>query len=94
MAVWRLITHHDDPEYALTWSRRNERIALGWGAVGDVSKRYSSRQQIAATVQELFPERNNSVEGGHCLWDFCYEFRLGDRVILSTGKKRELVVSS
>ena len=92
MAVWRLMTHHDDPAYALSWSRKEGRIALGWGRVGDIREGYGSRREVAQAVKKFFADRNNSVEGGHCLWNFCHDVKEGDLVILNTPGRRELVV--
>jgi hypothetical protein len=36
MRVWRLITHHSDRDHALFWTKQNSRIAIGWGAIGDI----------------------------------------------------------
>ena len=55
MNVWRLITHHEDKDAALFWTRQNSRIAIGWGAIRDIRIRgYNSADVIVR--RDLSPE--------------------------------------
>ncbi len=93
MNVWRLITHHDNPEYALQWFKKKSRIAIGWGKIGNIThNKYSSTEDISLAIKMEYPDVSNSMIGGICLYDFCYNMQPGDLIILSTGSKRELVM--
>ncbi len=93
MNVWRLITHHEDKDAALFWTRQNGRIAFGWGNIGDIRIRnYESKEEIAAAIKVTYPQLRNSGSGGISLWDFYSNMVLGDLVVLSASKPRELVV--
>jgi predicted Mrr-cat superfamily restriction endonuclease len=93
MNVWRLITHHDDKDAALSWSRQNGRIAIGWGGVGDIRTRsYRSAEDIAAAIRTTYPNLQNSGSGGRGLWSLFAEMEKGDFVILSASRPREMVV--
>lgn len=93
MNVWRLITHHKDKDRALLWARQNGRIAIGWGAIGDIRRQgYRSDKEISAAIQREYPQLNNAALGGPSLWQFYAEVQKGDLVILSADKPRVLVV--
>jgi predicted Mrr-cat superfamily restriction endonuclease len=93
MNVWRLITHHEDKDRALLWSKQNGRIAIGWGAIGDIRKQgYQSDKEISLAIKSEYPELNNWALGGPSLWDFYAEMKKGDLVILSANQPRVLVV--
>src|SRR5688572_28912876 len=93
MNVWRLITHHIDPDRALGWTRQNGRIAIGWGRIGDLrEKSIHSAKDIGTHIRQHYPEASNSGTGGNRLWNFCAEMKRGDLVILSGSRPRELVV--
>lgn len=95
MNVWRLITHHEQPEEVLEWSRKNGRIAAGWGRVGDLSKgTYTSPGDIARAIRQFHPKRDNAHLGGPSLWHFYQDMEIGDLVILSLGTQggRKLVM--
>jgi predicted Mrr-cat superfamily restriction endonuclease len=93
MNVWRLMTHHEDTESALRWTRLNNRIAMGWGGTGDIVKQgYRSRQEISAQISSWNHISDNAGQGGACLWAFCYLMTNDDLVILSTKRGRMLVV--
>ena len=78
--VWRLVTHCFDPKFGLRWDRINNRIMIGWCAVGDLTQ-YQSEEEI----QRVAEERNCNNLAGHCLWKFYHDIQIGDLVILSTG---------
>jgi predicted Mrr-cat superfamily restriction endonuclease len=91
--VWRLIAHHAKPEWAIHWSRQNERIAVGWGRIGDIQQQgYRSAADIGAAIRREYPEERNSGLGGPSLWGFYAEMEIGDLVILSSKKRREAVL--
>jgi hypothetical protein len=93
-AVWRLITHWSDPEAVLAWSRREGRIAIGHGYLGNLRENgFVSPQQISAAVREALPHYKNYGWVGQANFDFCYTMRVGDYVILNAGGgQRSLVV--
>lgn len=69
--VWRLMTHHEHRHEALTWSRQNRRIAIGWGAIGDMRKQaFRSPEAIADAIVSTNHPFRNSGSGGVNLWDF------------------------
>jgi hypothetical protein len=71
MRVWRLITHHADKDHALFWTKQNSRIAIGWGAIGDIAKKgYKSADEITSAIRTEYPGLDNSHLGGSSLWDF------------------------
>ncbi len=92
MNTWRLMTHHSDKKGALEWARKNERIAIGWGDIGSLTK-YGSMEEIKTAIkaQPKYPKYPNAASMGPTLRDFYTEMQHGDLVILSTGR-RELVV--
>src|SRR5947207_9523577 len=93
MRVWRLITHHADKDHALFWTKQNSRIAIGWGAIGDIRKKgYESADDITSAIKIAYPNLNNAHLGGPSLWDFYRTMDNGDLVILSAEKSFMLVV--
>jgi predicted Mrr-cat superfamily restriction endonuclease len=93
MNIWRLITHHKDKDAALFWTKQNSRIAIGWGAIGDIRRRgYPSADDITAAIQVAYPGLANSHLGGSSLWDFYDQVANKDLVVLSAEKARVLIV--
>ncbi len=93
MNVWRLITHHKDRDSALFWSRQNGRIAIGWGAIGNIrDEGYDSADDITAAIRRRYPEQRNPHLGGSSLWDFYARMQENDLVILRASKARDLAV--
>lgn len=92
MNTWRMMTHHRNAKGALDWTRKNERIAIGWGDIGSLTN-YGSMEEVKTAIkaQLNYPDYPNAASMGPTLWDFYTEMKHGDLVILSTGK-RELVV--
>ncbi len=69
--IWRLIAHHQNRDGALRWSLRNGRIAIGWGAIGDIQAQGSqSPEEIRDAIQHFYSELSNSSNGGSSLWNF------------------------
>lgn len=91
--VWRLIPHHDAPELAKQLSRKNRRIAVGWGRIGDLS-RLSARGplEICKLIREEYPDLHNSQTGGPSLWRLYKCMREGDLVILGARCTLRLVM--
>lgn len=49
--IWRLVTHHVDPEYALNWAKREGKLAIGWGHIGDIKEHgYNSPETILQAI--------------------------------------------
>ncbi len=93
MNVWRLKTHHDNPTGALAWIRKNQKIALGWGLIGDLNQRgYNSAAKVGAAMRQHYPNANNTGSGGPSVWNFYDQLKIGDLVILSALAPRVLVV--
>jgi hypothetical protein len=93
ITVWRLITHHTDPEHTLRWVRRTGRLAIGWGRIGHIGKQgYLSPRDISEAISEFYPGIGNAGSGGACLYNFYFSMRPGDLVILSIGGSRSLVM--
>ena len=93
MALWRLITHHQYPEDMLGWVLTTQRLAIGWGRIGDLSAGgYTSHEDIARVISDRYDGIANAPSGGHCLWDFWRTMRHGDLVILGTGERRRAVL--
>jgi len=93
--VWRLIVHHSDPENMLKWSKNSSRLAIGWGLIGDIKdNRYILPQDISTAINKnmYYQDLHNAGHGGASLYNFCYNVTIGDLVILSTGRKRSLVM--
>lgn len=90
MNVWRLVTHHEDPEAAVRWTRREDRIAIGWGSAGDL-RQYNSPEEIAKGILRAWPESHNYGPGSKQLWDFVHTMKVDDLVIISDGKSRVMV---
>src|SRR5689334_8105258 len=91
--VWRLITHHKNPEAMLSWSVSHRRLAIGWGESGNLTKVSHTTPDQISTVLEQHDMATATV-GGHCLFNFAYRMKVGDLVILSTGESggRRLVM--
>jgi predicted Mrr-cat superfamily restriction endonuclease len=92
MNVWRLITHHKDKDAALSWTRQNSRVAIGWGAIGDIREQgYHSAEDIRSAIRMTYPDLDNSHLGGPTLWDFYAHMQPEDLIILSANRPRVLV---
>lgn len=91
MAVWRLITHHEDPERLYSWSLQNNRIALGWSWVGDLN-RFATEQAVKAEAVRVYEQQRNRFQAGEQLWSFSRVMKRGDLVILSASGARRAVV--
>jgi hypothetical protein len=71
MTVWRLVAHDEDVEEQLRWSLRTGRLAIGWGAIGDLrSYAPKSISEITKRISDAYPRATNAHLGGPSLWDF------------------------
>jgi predicted Mrr-cat superfamily restriction endonuclease len=91
MTVWRLIAHHDDPERAVRWTRREGRIATGWACTGDLAGLRNTPEEFTRAILAGWPASHNATPGGKQLWNFVNIVKKGDLVIVSTGGYRALV---
>src|SRR4051812_48015765 len=88
MRVWKLISHHDDPEAAFEAHVAQGLISVGWNNVGNLAlRRPNDASDIGSWIRESHPKLNNSGTGGPSLWNFYAEMQEGDYVIAS-GKNR------
>lgn len=91
MNVWRLIiTHKSDPKPMLDWAKKNGRVAIGWGLIGDIAEKgYTSQKDISDAINSIveYHKLNNAGHGGASLYNFCYNVQYGDLVILTKGKR-------
>jgi hypothetical protein len=93
--VWRLVVCNPDRDQnqALAWIRKNDRISVGWGRIGDLQKQhYRSAQKIGEAIRKQNPDARNSHLGGPSLWNLL-RMRKGDLVILSAHGRRASVVA-
>ena len=76
MNIWRMMTHHENPQNALSWSKLNNRIAIGWGNIGDLSlQQLQNSTDISKLIKRHYPEARNSGTGGKSLWSFYSEIQ-------------------
>ncbi len=76
----------------MRWSLKNGRIAIGWGAIGDIeSQGYKSVEDIRDAIQHFYPELSNSSNGASSLWNFFNTMKVGDLVILRGDKNSRVV---
>ena len=83
MNIWRLITHHQKPDAALAWYKKNNCVCIGWADVGNIQEEgYSSAAEIGEIIREVYPTLDNSATGGPSLWNFYRHVRIGDLILL------------
>jgi len=89
MAIWKITTHHDQPEDAFSAWRSRGLVAVGWTNIGDLTKLSPrSSSEIGAYIRAEYPNLPNSGTGGPSLWNFYSNVRVGDHVIaVSKGKR-------
>jgi predicted Mrr-cat superfamily restriction endonuclease len=94
MTIWKMIAHHNDRDSATAWTRKNGRIAIGWGRVGDISK-YRSSAEIRTAIRDHYPappNKRNAHLGAPSLWEFYQGIQKEDFIIVKGGKWGSLVV--
>ena len=94
--VWRLLV--EEPKVTLPWMSDCQRIAIGWGEIGDI-RGLGTQEAIADAIRErneTHPKHAdkwpaNIQHGSHSLHDFCYALKPGDLVIVSDRSCRRSV---
>ena len=93
MKVWRMIAHHEKPELAIRLAQKEGKLRMGWGRIGDLSKRQILvPNDITRLIQEYYPDSTNFAHGGASLYGFAKDMEIGDLVIVSTGRRRDAVM--
>lgn len=93
MNIWRLKTHHIDADSAFEWTRKHERIAVGFGEIGDLRRlKFSSANDLKAVIKEQYPQWRSVSSGSRSLWNLFHEMQRDDLVLLSARKARVAVV--
>ncbi len=92
-AVWRLIAHHNDRDHAVELVRTKRRIAIGWGATGDLREmpKPVTAPEIRKRITEMLPKNRNATDGGQSLRRLLSGVQVGDRVVVK-GHKAKVVV--
>lgn len=88
--VWRLMAHWEQPEKVAQWMKKEGRISIGWCHEIDLSN-HQTPDEIGKTILQTWPESHNWMYGKKQLWNFIHEAKIGDLVIVSSGKRREYV---
>ena len=88
--VWRLMAHWEEPEAVAEWMKRERRISIGWCQQVDLAS-HRTPNEIGETIRRTWPESHNWMYGKTQLWNFIHEAKIGDLVIVSSGKRREYV---
>ena len=63
----------------------NNVIMIGWGEIGDIQE-YGSKQAIADKLIETFGGQSAKTMDAKALYDFAYEMKVGDVVLIKNGK--------
>ena len=91
--VWRLVAHHEFPQDAVRLSKKHRRIAIGWGAIGDLRKvGVGEPSDVSGHITNIYPTLQNAPHGGASLWNLYHHVGEGDLVIIKAGRRRELVM--
>lgn len=89
--VWRLVTHHENREALLQWSKANGVISIGWSRIGAIDP-LDSVEDITARVKRTYEAEGiplpNWPFSGRQLHAFYHDMKVGDLVILSTRQRR------
>jgi hypothetical protein len=92
MVVWRLMTHHERPADLLEWARSAQRLAVGWGHIGNLAtSHHTSPESIKQAILRHYPAIRNAACGGKSLWEFWRSLKPNDRVILSTRRRQAVM---
>ena len=90
--VWRLVPHHSDRDAAIIWTAKHNKIAIGWGQVGDLKDMQpESAEDITAAIRAAYPKIPNSKHGGDSLWRLYHEMKEDDLVIIRAGTGHDVV---
>ena len=89
MNVWRLIGHHEEPDFAIEMMKKSNRIAIGWSEIGDLRKvKPKAASDITSIISEFYSDLNNAHLGGPSLWNLYHEMKIGDYVIINSYSKK------
>jgi len=91
-AIWRLISHHERAKESLAWMENHNIIAIGWSDIGDLDElRPSDSADIGRRIREVYPDLDNSAQGGPSLWNLYQEMQIGDLVIVAADGTRSVM---
>ena len=91
--VWRLVGHHEHADLAAKLAQERGRVAIGWGAIGDLQElAVTSAHEIGFLIRECYPTLVNSGLGGPSLWNLYREMQPRDLVIVRGDSRRRLVM--
>ena len=62
-------------------------MAIGWGAIGDLSEYQTKEEMRLAITEKLSPEKSNT-NSAHATWQFCNEMKPGDIVFVKKGTNK------
>lgn len=63
-------------------------MAIGWGAIGDLSE-YESKNQMKAAMRFTFGKPNSSFRNdAHATWQFAKDIKVGDVIFVKKGKSQ------
>jgi predicted Mrr-cat superfamily restriction endonuclease len=93
------MAYHDaaEEDRVINWYRTNSRIAIGWGAIGDL-RQFHGPDEISRRVKQVYRDTGvwPSGHGGPCLWRFYHEMGIGDLVIVNASadeqRRRRMVM--
>lgn len=92
MNIWRLIAHHEKAGDAIELMKSQNRIAIGWSEIGDLSMAHPKDQsEITNLILQSDRSHKNAHLGGPSLWNLYKELQKGDFVILNANGKRRCV---
>jgi predicted Mrr-cat superfamily restriction endonuclease len=95
MNVWRLIPHFTEKSAGLAWCIKNNRIAIGWGRIGDLAAMApTSDTQITEAIATAYAGENlrPGAMGGPSLWQFFQEVQEYDLVVVRADASRSVVM--
>ncbi|MDF4026298.1 hypothetical protein P3W24_15095 [Luteibacter sp. PPL201] len=91
-AIWRLIAHHEHPKESLEWMEIHNVIAIGWSETGDLSDLVpEDSADIGRRIRDVYPDLENSAQGGPSLWNLYHEMQIGDLVIVAANGTRRVM---
>jgi len=92
--VWRLIAaHNSDATGVVNLIRKTGQIRIGWGDTGDLSQSpCRSARDVSHAIWVAYPGSTNFRLGGSSLWRFYHEMQIGDSVVVSSKRGKQLTV--
>lgn len=71
---------------------KNNVIAIGWSAMGDLSCINANRDAFKEKYTQVYPDakKGNIATGAGMLYRFCYEMQIGDYVVFPSKSNREV----